>query len=36
MLFNVSAHNPVSYGVVFALVGVVSCVADLVPALRAA
>ncbi len=36
MLFNVSAHDPFSYAVVFAVVAVVSLVAALVPALRAA
>ena len=36
MLFNVSAHDPFSYAVVFALVSVVSLVAALVPALGAA
>ena len=36
MLFNVSAHDPLSYSVVFAVVAVVSLVAALVPALRAA
>ncbi len=36
MLYNVSAHDPFSYTVVFALVTVVSIVAALVPALRAA
>ncbi len=36
MLFNVSAHDPFSYAVVFAVVTVVSFVAALVPALRAA
>jgi putative ABC transport system permease protein len=36
MLFNVSAHDPFSYAVVFAVVTVVSFIAALVPALRAA
>ena len=36
MLFNVSAHDPFSYAVVFAVVSVVSFVAALVPALRGA
>ncbi len=36
MLFNVSAHDPFSYAVVFAVVTVVSLVAALVPALAAA
>jgi putative ABC transport system permease protein len=36
MLFDVSAHDPFSYAVVFAVVTVVSIVAALVPALRAA
>jgi putative ABC transport system permease protein len=36
MLFNVSAYDPFSYAVVFAVVTVVSFVAALVPALRAA
>jgi len=36
MLFNVSPHDPFSYAVVFAVVSVVSLVAALVPALRAA
>jgi ABC-type antimicrobial peptide transport system permease subunit len=36
MLFNVSAHDPFSYAVVFAVVTVVSVVAALLPALRAA
>ena len=36
MLFEVSAHDPLSYLVVFAVVAVVSLVAVLVPALRAA
>jgi hypothetical protein len=36
MLFNVSAHDPFSYAVVFAVVTVVSLVAALVPSLRAA
>ena len=36
MLFKVSAHDPFSYSVVFAVIGVVSLVAALVPALRAA
>jgi ABC-type antimicrobial peptide transport system permease subunit len=35
MLFNVSAHDPFSYAVVFAVVAVVSLVAALVPALGA-
>jgi putative ABC transport system permease protein len=36
MLFNVSAHDPFSYAVVFAVVAGVSLIAVLVPALRAA
>ena len=36
MLFNVSPHDPLSYSVVLAAVSVVSLVAALVPALRAA
>jgi ABC-type antimicrobial peptide transport system permease subunit len=36
MLFDVSAHDPFSYVVVFVVVAVVSLVATLVPALRAA
>jgi putative ABC transport system permease protein len=36
MLFNVSAHDPFSYAVVFTVVTVVSLVAAMVPALRAA
>ncbi len=36
MLFNVSAYDPFSYAVVFAVVTVVSLIAALVPALRAA
>jgi predicted permease len=36
MLFNVSPHDPFAYGVVFAVVAVVSLVATLVPALRGA
>ncbi len=36
MLYNVSAHDPFSYAVVFAVVTVVSLVAALVPALAAA
>ena len=36
MLFNVSTRDPFSYAVVFAVVTVVSLVAALVPALRAA
>ena len=36
MLFNVSAHDPFSYAVVFGVVTVVSLVAALLPALRAA
>jgi putative ABC transport system permease protein len=36
MLFNVSAYDPFSYAIVFAVVTVVSLVAALVPALRAA
>jgi len=36
MLFNVSAHDPFSYAVVLAVATVVSLVAALVPALRAA
>jgi predicted permease len=36
MLFDVSAHDPLSYAVVFAVVAVVSLVAVAVPALRAA
>ena len=36
MLFNVSAHDPFSYALVFAVVTVVSLVAALLPALRAA
>ncbi|HEY3384241.1 MAG TPA: FtsX-like permease family protein [Vicinamibacterales bacterium] len=36
MLFNVSAHDQFSYAIVFAVVAVVSLVAALVPALRAA
>ncbi len=36
MLFNVSAHDPLTYSVVFAVVATVSLVAALVPAVRAA
>jgi putative ABC transport system permease protein len=36
MLFNVSARDPFSYAVVCAVVTVVSLIAALVPALRAA
>jgi ABC-type antimicrobial peptide transport system permease subunit len=36
MLFDVSGYDPLSYAVVFAIVAVVSLVAALVPALRAA
>ncbi len=36
MLFNISPHDPFSYAVVFACTAVVSLVAALVPALRAA
>jgi ABC-type antimicrobial peptide transport system permease subunit len=36
MLFNMSPHDPFSYGVVFGVVLVVSLVAALVPGLRAA
>ena len=35
MLFDVSAHDPLGYSVVFAVVAGVSLVAVLVPALRA-